>query len=203
MKNLLIASSNPGKLREMQSILQDLSINLVMPSDIGVELHVEEDGTTYLENAQKKAFAYCEASGLVTLADDSGLEVDLLGGEPGLFSARYLPEPGATDADRRKFLCQQLAQFPQPWYAHFHCTVAIVTPDGELFHHIGNCYGQIIAEERGLNGFGYDPIFFFSEIGKTMAELEDEEKNRISHRALALMAAKPTLDQIFRLSGDE
>ena len=201
MKTLLIASTNPGKLKEMRAILQDLHIDLVMPSDIGVNLHVDEDGQTYLENASKKAIAYCKASGLPVLADDSGLEVDLLGGEPGLFSARYSPQPGATDADRRQFLLRKLANFPHPWYAHFHCTAVIATPSGELFHHAANCFGQIIAEERGTNGFGYDPIFYFSELGKTMAELEDEEKNRISHRGLALLAARPTLTQLFLKDG--
>jgi XTP/dITP diphosphohydrolase len=197
MNTLLIASTNPGKLREMQSILQDLPIQLLLPSDMGVNLAVEEDGISYLENARKKALAYCQAGGLPALADDSGLEVDLLGGEPGLYSARYLPKPGATDADRRRFLCEKLAPFPHPWYAHFHCTVVIATPAGELFQHSGNCYGQIIAEDRGENGFGYDPIFYFSELGKTMAELKDEQKNRISHRALALKAARPSLEQLF------
>lgn len=196
MKTLLIASTNPGKLKEMRAILQDLRIDLVMPSDIGVNLDVKEDGATYLENAAKKAKAYCQASQLPTLADDSGLEVDLLGGEPGLFSARYLPKPGATDADRRAFLVEKLSQFPHPWYAHFHCTAVIATPEGATHAHTGNCYGQIIAEERGSNGFGYDPIFYISELGRTMAELPDDEKNRISHRGLALLAAIPTLKRI-------
>jgi len=196
MKTLLIASTNPGKLKEMRAILQDLRIDLVMPSDIGVNLDVKEDGATYLENAAKKAKAYCQASQLPTLADDSGLEVDLLGGEPGLFSARYLPKPGATDADRRVFLVEKLSQFPHPWYAHFHCTAVIATPEGATHAHTGNCYGQIIAEERGSNGFGYDPIFYISELGRTMAELPDDEKNRISHRGLALLAAIPTLKRI-------
>jgi XTP/dITP diphosphohydrolase len=201
MKTLLIASTNPGKLKEMRSILQDLRIKLVMPSDIGVHLHVKEDGATYLENAGKKAVAYCKASGLPTLADDSGLEVDLLGGEPGLYSARYSPKSGATDADRRRFLLEKLARFPHPWYAHFHCTVVIATPEGESFQHTGNCFGQIIAEERGFNGFGYDPIFYISELGKTMAELADEEKDKISHRGLALLAARPTLTQLLLTDG--
>jgi len=196
MKTLLIASTNPGKLKEMRAILQDLRIDLVMPSDIGVNLDVKEDGATYLENAAKKAKAYCQASQLPTLADDSGLEVDLLGGEPGLFSARYLPKPGATDTDRRAFLVEKLSQFPHPWYAHFHCTAVIATPEGATHAHTGNCYGQIIAEERGSNGFGYDPIFYISELGRTMAELPDDEKNRISHRGLALLAAIPTLKRI-------
>lgn len=193
MKTILIASSNPGKLREIQSLLQDIPVKLVLPSDIGVSLDVLEDGDTYLKNARKKALAYCQASGLITLADDSGLEVEMLDGAPGIHSARFAPQPGATDADRRTYLLQQLAGQPQPWKAHFHCTVVIVTPDGEEYHHSGNCYGEIIPEERGSDGFGYDPIFYLPDLGKTMAEISMFEKNRRSHRALAILDARPTL----------
>ena len=197
MQTLLIASSNPGKLKEIQFILSDLSVKLVLPADIGIHLDVVEDGDTYLANATKKALAYCQASGLPTLADDSGLAVDALNGDPGLHSARYSPKPGATDADRRLYLLEQLTGFTRPWPAHFHCTVVIATPEGQQFQHTGNCYGEIIPEERGINGFGYDPIFFMHETGKTMAELEDDHKNRISHRALAIQAARPTLERLF------
>lgn len=201
MRELLIASTNPGKLREMQAILQHLPISIIQPADIGVKLHVEEDGDSYQANASKKARAYCAASGRVTLADDSGLEVQVLGGAPGLFSARYSPKPGASDADRRIYLLQNLAVYPQPWLAHFHCTVVIATPAGKSYVHEGNCYGQVINGERGQNGFGYDPIFFLPQFGKTMAELDDEIKNKISHRALALMDALPSLQEIFKLEG--
>jgi XTP/dITP diphosphohydrolase len=197
MLTLLIASSNPGKLKEIQYILSDLAVKLVLPADIGIHLDVVEDGDTYLENATKKALAYCQASGLATLADDSGLAVDALNGDPGLHSARYSPKPGATDADRRLYLLEKLTGIARPWPAHFHCTVVIATPEGQQFHHTGNCYGEIISEERGSNGFGYDPIFYMSGTGKTMAELADEHKNRISHRALAILAARPTLEKLF------
>ncbi|HSM25062.1 MAG TPA: non-canonical purine NTP pyrophosphatase, partial [Anaerolineaceae bacterium] len=149
MRTLLIASSNPGKLREFQAILQDLGVRLVLPADIGVELMVEEDGATYYDNALKKAVAYCQASGLVTIADDSGLEVDALQGAPGLHSARYSPKPDATDADRRQYLLQQLANCPPPWQAHFHCTLIVALPDGTHHTFEGNCYGEIIPQERG------------------------------------------------------
>lgn len=198
MQELLIASTNPGKLREMQAILQYLPITIIQPADIGVSLHVEEDGDTYQANAKKKALAYCQASGRITLADDSGLEVDALGGAPGLYSARYSPLPGANDADRRVFLLQNLTGYPQPWLAHFHCTVVIATPGGESFVHDGNCYGQVIAEERGKNGFGYDAIFFLPALGKTMAELDDALKNQISHRAVALRESLASLQKIFK-----
>ena len=198
MQTLLIASTNPGKLREMQAILQSLPVNLVLPADLGIHLDVVEDGSTYLANAQKKALAYQQASGLLTLADDSGLEVDALDGAPGVISARFSPKPGATDADRRAYLLEKLSAYPQPWPAHFHCTVVIATPQGTQSHHAGNCYGQIIAEERGTNGFGYDPIFYLPELEKTMAELPDKHKNHISHRAMALMASLPSLSNLLQ-----
>lgn len=199
MKTLLIASSNPGKLREFQSILQDLKVNLVLPADIGVSLQVEEDGLDYYENALKKARAYSQTSGLITLADDSGLEVDALEGAPGLHSARYSPKPGATDADRRDYLLQQLAKYPQPWTAHFHCTLVVALPDGDHYTYIGTCFGQIIPEERGENGFGYDPIFLVDGRDKTLAEIPEEEKNHISHRGQAVLAALPTLKNILKM----
>lgn len=199
MQTLLIASSNPGKLREFQSILQDLKVNLVLPADIGVSLQVEEDGLDYYENALKKARAYSQTSGLITLADDSGLEVDALEGAPGLHSARYSPKPGATDADRRDYLLQQLAKYPQPWTAHFHCTLVVALPDGDHYTYIGTCIGQIIPEERGENGFGYDPIFLVDGRDKTLAEIPEEEKNHISHRGQAVLAALPTLKNILKM----
>jgi XTP/dITP diphosphohydrolase len=196
MQTLLIASTNPGKLKEIQFMLSALSVKLVLPADLGIHLDVVEDGDTYLENAAKKALTYCQAAGLTTLADDSGLEVDALNGEPGLFSARYARKPGATDADRRAFLLEKLAGLPRPWPAHFHCTVVIATPQGDQYQHVGDCYGEIIPEERGHNGFGYDPIFYMPHLGRTMAELPDDHKNRISHRALAILAACPTLEML-------
>lgn len=199
MQTLLIASTNPGKLREFQTILQGLGVKLVLPADIGVHLHVEEDGADYYENALKKANAYCQASGLITLADDSGLEVNALDGAPGLHSARYSPKPGATDADRREYLLEKLAHFPQPWPARFHCTLVIAIPSGEHYRFEGNCYGEVIPQERGEHGFGYDPIFQLRGRAETMAELPEEEKNRISHRGLATLAAIPTLRDILKM----
>ena len=193
---LLIASTNPGKLREFQTILQDLGVDLVLPADIGVSLEVVEDGENYYKNALKKALAYSQTSGLITLADDSGLEVDALGGAPGLHSARFSPKPGATDADRRAYLLEKLSGIPQPWPAHFHCTLVIALPNGEHYCFEGNCPGEIVNEERGQNGFGYDPIFQLADRSETMAELEEYEKNLISHRGRAVVAAIPTLKKI-------
>ncbi|MEJ5314087.1 MULTISPECIES: RdgB/HAM1 family non-canonical purine NTP pyrophosphatase [Anaerolinea] len=196
MTKLLIASTNRGKLREFQEILSGEPYDLFLPADLGIALTVEETGTTYRENAALKARAYAQASGLITLSDDSGLEVQALGGAPGLHSARYAPQTGATDADRRAYLLENLRGKPRPWLARFVCTVAIATPQGEIFFTEGECPGEIIPEERGTHGFGYDPIFYFPERGMTMAELPPEEKNRISHRARAVMAAVPILRQL-------
>ena len=151
-------------------------LDLVQPKNIGIELEIEEDGANYSENAAKKALAYAHASGLVSLADDSGLEVDALDGQPGLYSARYATWPNATDADRRDYLLQNLRGLQRPWTAHFHCTVAIATPGGDVYYTEGDCPGEIIPEERGSNGFGYDPIFYLPEYQQTMAELPRTKK---------------------------
>ncbi len=196
MKTLLIASSNPGKIQELTALLQDLDLLLVTPQQLGLQLNVEESGETYAENAAKKASQHALASGLLTMADDSGLEVDVLGGAPGVRSARYSPQPGATDADRRTYLLEKLQGYPPPWLAHFHCTVALVKPGREAVFTVGNCYGEIIPEQRGSHGFGYDPIFLLTELGKTMAQLDMIEKNRLSHRARAVRAAIPLLTEM-------
>lgn len=192
-KSILLASNNPGKLREMQALLENLDVELLTPAQAGLQLEVAEDGATYAENAALKAKAFARAGGMLALADDSGLEVDALGGAPGLFSARYAPQPGATDADRRAYLIQKLRGLPMPWRAHFHCTVAIGLPGGQIELAEGDCPGEIIPVERGSDGFGYDPIFLLSELGRTMAELGMEEKNQLSHRARAIKAAIPIL----------
>ena len=199
MNKLLIATNNKGKIKELQDLLGDTGIELLTPSQINLELDVVEDGKTYAENATKKAVAFAEASNRVSLADDSGLEVDALDGAPGLYSARYSPKPNATDKDRRSYLLQNLQNEPRPWTARFHATIAIANPNGEIHLTEGFCEGEIIPEERGTGGFGYDPIFLLTELGKTMAELSIEEKNRLSHRARAVMKTKPILKQIFIL----
>jgi XTP/dITP diphosphohydrolase len=196
MNKLLIATNNKGKVKELQDLLKATSFELVTPADINLNLDVEEDGATYAENASKKAIAFAHASGLISLADDSGLEVDALEGAPGLYSARYHPKPGANDADRRAYMIENLQHKPRPWTAHFHATIAIAVPDAVVHIVEGNCYGEIIPEERGTGGFGYDPIFLFPELNKTMAELEMEQKNRLSHRAKAVMNAIPVLSKI-------
>jgi XTP/dITP diphosphohydrolase len=199
MYKLLIATSNPGKLVEFQELLKDTDIPLVSPAQIGLDLNVIEDGHTYAENATKKAVAFAQASNLISLADDSGLEVHALDGAPGLYSARYGSQDGGklSDADRRKYLLSKLRGKPRPWTARFHATIAIATPDNQIQITDGFCEGEIIPEERGTGGFGYDPIFLLPELGKTMAELSMDEKNRLSHRARAVMKAKPILEMLF------
>lgn len=196
MRRLLIASSNPGKLKELQALLAGVDVDLVIPDQLGLHLQVDELGGTYAENAALKASAYARASGFLTLADDSGLEVDVLDGAPGIHSARFSPKPEATDADRRAYLLEQLRRFAPPWKAHFHCTVALVEPIGEVRYAQGDCFGIIIPEERGTQGFGYDPIFLIPGMDKTMAELDMDEKNRISHRAQAVKSAIPMLTEM-------
>lgn len=197
MNKLLIATNNNGKVIELQDLLKGSGIEFITPAQLNLELDVEEDGTTYAQNASKKAIAFAKASGLISLADDSGLEVEALDGAPGLYSARYSPRPGAKDADRRAFLLENLKDKPRPWKAHFHATIAIATPAGQVQLAEGNCYGEIIPEERGTGGFGYDPIFFMPELGKTMAELDMDEKNRLSHRARGVTNAMPILKTLF------
>jgi XTP/dITP diphosphohydrolase len=203
----MIATNNKGKLLEIQALLHGIDIELLTPSQISLDLKVEETGKTYAENAALKGIAFARASGLLTLADDSGLEVQALDGLPGIISARFAPTPGATDADRRAYLLDRLAGKPRPWLARFRCFVALVKPvDNSVSNPSapdirfteGICPGEIILNERGQNGFGYDPIFLLPEIGRTMAELTMEEKNRLSHRARALQAALPILIDMIR-----
>jgi XTP/dITP diphosphohydrolase len=193
MTKLLIATSNPGKQLELRALLSGLGAILVTPAEVGLDLGVTEDGRSYRENAQKKASLYAAASGLIALSDDTGLEVDALHGAPGLRSARYASAVGATDADRRSILLQKLGGMPRPWRARFCAAVAISMPGGETQCTEGECHGEIIPFERGSAGFGYDPIFLVDGMGRTMAELDMAEKNRISHRARAIMKARPIL----------
>ncbi|MCS7010124.1 MAG: RdgB/HAM1 family non-canonical purine NTP pyrophosphatase [Anaerolineales bacterium] len=201
MKKLLIASNNRGKLVEILALLGDLGLELITPADLGLTIDVLEDGQTYAENAAKKAQAFLEASGLPTLADDSGLEVDALGGRPGLHSNRFGPQP-STEASRRRYLLEMLQDKPRPWTARFRALIAIAVPGRPMQFTEGVCEGEIIPEERGQGGFGYDPLFYLPALGKTMAELSLEEKNRLSHRARALMQARPILQALFEDWGE-
>ncbi len=193
MKELLLATSNPGKIQEIKAILAGIPLRLLTPAELGLRISVSEDSGSYVGNASLKASAYALAAGLPTLADDSGLEVEALGGEPGVQSHRFSPNVFASDHDRCLYLLEKLEEYPRPWKARFVCAVLLCSPSGELLRAWGECPGEIIPEFRGGNGFGYDPIFLVAGTNKTMAELPDEEKNQLSHRARALQAALPGL----------
>lgn len=185
---LLVATGNPGKLREFAGMLEGVSFDLVSLADVGIGDEVQETGATFEENAALKATGYAAMSGMLTLADDSGLEVQALGGEPGVQSARYAGE-GASDAQRIALLLRNLENVPEiERQARFRCVIALTRP-GEvpkLFH--GECRGLIARSPRGGLGFGYDPVFLLPEFGRTMAELDVQEKARVSHRGMAAKA---------------
>ncbi len=195
-KKLLIATHNPGKLREYAALLDGLPLTLTTPTQEGLSLEVAETGETFAENAALKALAYARASGRLTLADDSGLEVDALDGAPGVYSARYAG-PEASDADRYRLLLRRLADVPQERRtARFRCAVALATPQGDVQIADGTCEGVIGFAPRGAHGFGYDPVFYLPTHGQTMAELPPEVKNQLSHRAQAIRAARPLLQAL-------
>ncbi len=184
-KQLLLGTSNQGKQKEMRALFTLPGINLRTPEDLSLSISVAETGKTYAQNALLKARAFRDASGLPSLADDTGLEVDALDGAPGLYSARFSPKVNATDADRRALLLSKLRQHSQPWNARFTCTMALALPDGRTFIQTGTCEGEISPTERGETGFGYDQVFLITAVNRTMAELGMGQKNRLSHRAKA------------------
>lgn len=191
-KTLLVASNNPGKRKEIQALLKHLPLQLSVQENSGGIILVQETGSTYAENAQIKAAAFAGHFNLWALADDTGLEVDALDGAPGLRSARWLG-PGASDADRRARLLELLEDHRPPWTARFRCVAALAGPQGELDLAEGICEGEIISQERGTHGFGYDALFLVSGTGKTMAELSTAEKNTLSHRARAIQELMPQI----------
>ena len=190
---LLLGTNNQAKVREYRSLLPDIAYELVTLAEEGISIAVEEVGESLEENARLKATVIAGESRLLTLADDSGLEVDALGGEPGRFSARYAGE-NATDRERIEYLLQRLDGVPQEnRAARFRCVIALAMPDGKVELCSGECPGFITFEPRGEHGFGYDPIFYLPEMGKTMAELPPAQKNKISHRAQAVRKAAQVL----------
>ncbi|PKO22337.1 MAG: non-canonical purine NTP pyrophosphatase [Chloroflexi bacterium HGW-Chloroflexi-1] len=193
---LLIATHNPGKVREYRDLLADLPIEVTCLDAEGIALEVDETGATFAENAQQKAVTYARETGLWTWADDSGLEVDALGGAPGVHSARYAG-PDASDAERYRKLLDALTGVP--WNrrtARFRCVVALATPHGEVRTAAGACEGIIAFGPAGEHGFGYDPVFYMPEHAATMAQLPPETKNRISHRGQAARAAAELLREM-------
>jgi len=185
MSKLLLATNNQAKVREYRSLLKNIPFELVTLAEEGITTVVSEVGESLEENARLKATVLAAQSQLLALADDSGLEVDALGGEPGRLSARYAGE-GASDRDRVNYLLSRLKGVPwQKRSACFRCIIAIATPDGEVELCSGECRGFITFEPRGEQGFGYDPVFYLPELDKTMAELPLEIKNQVSHRGQA------------------
>ncbi|MBI2868783.1 MAG: RdgB/HAM1 family non-canonical purine NTP pyrophosphatase [Chloroflexi bacterium] len=193
---LLLATINPHKTREYRSLLEGIPYDLVTLADVGINHVASEVGQTMEENARIKAADYSARSGLLTMADDSGLEVNALGGAPGVYSARFAGE-GATDSDRIKLLLERLAGVPwEKRAARFRCVICLSEPGGEVCTCPGECRGLITFEPRGSEGFGYDPVFFFPELGKTMAELPMDVKNRVSHRGQAARLARQALEKL-------
>jgi len=200
MSKLLLATNNQAKVREYRSLLQNIPFELVTPAKLGITTEVDEVGESLAENAKLKATILASESQLLALADDSGLEVDALGGEPGRLSARYAGE-NASDRDRVNYLLARLKDVP--WderTARFRCVIAISTSDGKVEFCSGECPGIITFEPKGEQGFGYDPVFYLPELAKTMAELPPEVKNRISHRG---QAARKVSQVLARLMTDK
>ena len=182
----ILATHNPGKLREMAAILSQYGVEVVSPADVGITVDVEETGTTFAENAMLKAKAICAAANLPAIADDSGLCVDALNGGPGVYSARYGGE-GLDDKGRYTLLLQNMhGQTTRA--AHFACAIACAFPNGDELTAEGRCDGTIAFAPMGEGGFGYDPVFFVPEKAKTFGQLTAEEKSAISHRGKALKA---------------
>ncbi len=194
-ERLLIATHNRGKLQELTRLLDDVPLELVSLTDMEIRHQVDETGETFEQNAALKAETYARLSALPTLADDSGLEVDALDGEPGVRSSRYAGDD-ATDADRVAYLLGKLDDIPaRDRTARFRCVIAVAWPGATLELHFGSCEGVITEEPRGSNGFGYDPVFLIPTLGMTLGELTAAQKNRISHRSAA---ARRVSDSIIR-----
>ena len=184
---VVLASKNPHKLVEISKITEKFGFELVLQSELGVDIDVEETGTTFEENSFIKAEAVMKATGLPALADDSGIAVDALNGEPGLYSARYGFDDSLDDWGRLLLLLKNTEHVPDGQrQAQFVCVITMVTPDNQVIQARGEIHGELTREPRGENGFGYDPIFYYPPFGKTTAELSPEEKNQVSHRGNAL-----------------
>ncbi len=196
MKKLIFATGNNNKLREIREILSGKNYDVVSMKDAGIDVEIIEDGKTFEENALIKARTVCKASGEVALADDSGLEVDALGGEPGIYSARYMGEDTSYDIKNTNII-ERLEGVPdEERTARFVCAMAAVFPDGTEKTFVKTMEGRIGYKIAGENGFGYDPIFYLPEYGKTSAEISPEEKNSISHRGKALRALAEYLESL-------
>ena len=184
---VVLASKNPHKLVEIDEITRKLGIELILQSELGVDIDVEETGTTFEENSFIKANAVMQATGLPAMADDSGIVVDALGGAPGVYSARYGGAPSMTDHDRKMLLLKNTEHVPDGQrQAQFVCVIPMVTPEGQTIQARGEIHGELLRAPVGENGFGYDPIFYYPPAGMTTAEMSSEEKHKVSHRGNAL-----------------
>ena len=186
---VVLASKNKHKLVEISKILEQLDIQLVLQSELGVDIDVEETGTTFEENSFQKAEAVMKATGMPALADDSGIAVDALNGEPGVYSARYGFDDSLDDWGRLLLLLKNTENVPDGQrQAQFVCVITMVMPDGKMIQTRGEVHGELLRQPSGEGGFGYDPIFYYPPFGKTLAEVSAEQKNQVSHRARALKA---------------
>ena len=184
---VVLASKNPHKLVEISKITEQFGFELVLQSQLGVDIDVEETGTTFEENSLLKARAVMEATGLPALADDSGIAVDALNGEPGIYSARYGFDDTLDDWGRLLLLLKNTEHVPDGQrQAQFVCVISFITPEGQVIQARGEIHGELLREARGENGFGYDPIFYYPPMGLSTAEMSPEDKNQVSHRANAL-----------------
>lgn len=199
MQKLLVATHNQGKVQEFAEMLQELAIEWLSLDDVGVTQDVEETGSTFRENSVLKARAYAAETGLLTLADDSGLEVDALGGAPGVFTARY-GGAGLTAVQRYQKLLDEIKTVPDAQRAaRFRCVIVLAAPDGTILGESeGVCEGRIAREPAGNNGFGYDPVFFLPQFNQTMAQLSAAQKHQISHRGRAVQAIVPRLRHLLQ-----
>lgn len=195
-KRILFATGNAGKMKEIRMILSDLPLPVISMKEAGVAAEIEENGSTFEENAVIKARAVMELTGEIALADDSGLEIDYLDGAPGIYSARFMGEDTSYDI-KNTALIEKLEGVPEEQRtARFVCAIACALPDGRILTSRGAMEGVIAHEIRGENGFGYDPIFYLPEYGLTSAEISPEQKNELSHRGKALRAMKEQLADI-------
>lgn len=193
-RNLVLATRNPGKIQEFRGLLSGFDVTVKGLDEFGPIPPVVEDGKTFEENAYKKACHTARVLGLPALADDSGLVVETLGGEPGVLSARYAGE-GATDgANNLKLLEAMDGKVSRK--AAFHCVIAVAVPKGPALIYEGRCEGEIASSMRGGNGFGYDPLFYYPALGKTFAEINSEEKNRVSHRGNAMRELRKEFEKV-------
>ena len=197
MRRLLLSTNNPGKVREFQEVLAGLPLDIVTPASLGLQMEVPETGFTFAENAAIKARAYHEATGLLSLSDDSGLEVDALDGAPGVYSARYAGLPDG--AEKNRYVLRRLAEVPwEDRGGRYVCEIAVVDESGRLHRCRGVMKGKIALEPKGEDGFGFDPIFYVPRFRRTVAQMPLELKNRISHRGRAGRKAREVLEKLIQ-----